>query len=490
MGRSGDGVDTVWVSAGVRECCVGEMDEQWILGIIFQGEGSTVPVESHYTPTDEVASTGVDVRHGGATTIVTNLDTGQGSGNIDKTPSMPYDLPLPRVNTLGSDESINTGSDEISTTSRIVSTAKESVSTDGASMPVSTASMIDKERQRIARVHEAAQTFIEEEWENIRARVEADEELTQRLQVEERDKYSEVDQAKMLVDLINQRQRYFAAKRVEERRNKPMTQAQQRTYMSNYIKNIGIYTLKQLRKLSFDEIDELFKETMRSINDFVPMESKDDKAVPKLAEARSSKRDAEEELKYEGSKKENTSDALGSAQEQPGEEEKELSQEDLQQLMIIVLEQRMNVEALQTKYPIIDWEIYTEDTRKYWKIIRVGNHTEVYQFFEDMLKIFDNDDLVMLWSLVKERFSSTEPTDNKEKVLWVELKRLFEPDTEDELWELQSFFIIAVQTPGSGISILLAVGTPSTGSGNLYCQWELSPGSGNALCILFPTILP
>nr|GEY05571.1 hypothetical protein [Tanacetum cinerariifolium] len=38
-----------------------------------------------------------------------------------------------------------------------------------------------------------------------------------------------------------------------------------------------------------------------------------------------------------------------------------------------------------------------------------------------------------------------------------------------------------VQTPGSGISILLAVGTPSTGSGNLYCQWELSPGSGNAL---------
>nr|GEV98643.1 putative reverse transcriptase domain-containing protein [Tanacetum cinerariifolium] len=38
-----------------------------------------------------------------------------------------------------------------------------------------------------------------------------------------------------------------------------------------------------------------------------------------------------------------------------------------------------------------------------------------------------------------------------------------------------------MQTPGSGISILLAVGTPSIGSGNLYCQWELSPGSGNAL---------
>ncbi|GJV73548.1 putative ribonuclease H-like domain-containing protein [Tanacetum coccineum] len=51
-------------------------------------------------------------------------------------------------------------------------------------------------------------------------------------------------------------------------------------------------------------------------------------------------------------------------------------------------------------------------TRKYWKIIRVGNHTEVHHFFDDMLKAFDRDDLV-------------------------ELKRLFEPDTDDELWKLQ-----------------------------------------------------
>nr|GEX27197.1 putative RNA-directed DNA polymerase, eukaryota, reverse transcriptase zinc-binding domain protein [Tanacetum cinerariifolium] len=34
-----------------------------------------------------------------------------------------------------------------------------------------------------------------------------------------------------------------------------------------------------------------------------------------------------------------------------------------------------------------------------------------------------------------------------------------------------------LQTPGSGISILLTVGTTFTSSGNLYCQWELSPSS-------------
>ncbi|GJZ01631.1 xylulose kinase-1 [Tanacetum coccineum] len=44
-----------------------------------------------------------------------------------------------------------------------------------------------------------------------------------------------------------------------------------------------------------------------------------------------------------------------------------------------------------------------------------------------------------LWSLVKERFSSTDPTDDKERTLWVELKRLFEPDTDDIPWKLQRY---------------------------------------------------
>nr|GEZ07830.1 hypothetical protein [Tanacetum cinerariifolium] len=110
----------------------------------------------------------------------------------------------------------------------MISTAKELVSTAGASMPVSIVGMVDKE----------------EEWENIRARVEADEELTQRLQAEDRDKYSEVHQEKMLVDLINQRKRYFVEQKAKAWSKKPMTQAQKRTYMSNYIKHIGSYTLK------------------------------------------------------------------------------------------------------------------------------------------------------------------------------------------------------------------------------------------------------
>ncbi|GKD29696.1 hypothetical protein Tco_1240474 [Tanacetum coccineum] len=102
-------------------------------------------------------------------------------------------------------------------------------------------------------------------------------------------------------------------------------------------------------------------------------------------------------------------------------------------MMMVAPVEEVYVEALQVKYPIIDWEIYFEDTRRYWRIIRVGNHTEAYYNFDGMLKKFNRDDLDKLWSLVKERFSSTDPTDDKERTLWVELKRLFQPDTDEIL---------------------------------------------------------
>ncbi|GKA63220.1 hypothetical protein Tco_0762826 [Tanacetum coccineum] len=118
----------------------------------------------------------------------------------------------------------------------------------------------------------------------------------------------------------------------------------------------------------------------------------------------------------------------GSSEEQSAEKEKELSEEELQKLLVIIPVEEVYVEALQVKYPIIDWKVYSEDTRRYWRIIRVGNHTEAYQIFADMLKRFYRDDLVKLLDLVKERFSTTNPTDDKEKELGHEIFMLVEKD--------------------------------------------------------------
>nr|GEY78717.1 hypothetical protein [Tanacetum cinerariifolium] len=46
----------------------------------------------------------------------------------------------------------------------------------------------------------------------------------------------------------------------------------------------------------------------------------------------------------------------------------------------------------------------------------------------------DREDLNQLWSLMKEYLSIRPATSEKEMELWVELKRLYEPDFEDQLW--------------------------------------------------------
>nr|GEZ82311.1 hypothetical protein [Tanacetum cinerariifolium] len=54
--------------------------------------------------------------------------------------------------------------------------------------------------------------------------------------------------------------------------------------------------------------------------------------------------------------------------------------------------------------------------------------------FKDILKQMDIEDLNQLWSLVKETLSIRQASSDKEKELWVELKRLFEPDHKDQMW--------------------------------------------------------
>nr|GEU33651.1 hypothetical protein [Tanacetum cinerariifolium] len=112
----------------------------------------------------------------------------------------------------------------------------------------------------------------------------------------------------------------------------------------------------------------------------------------------------------------------------------EVLEEDLKDMMQLVPVEEVYVEALQVKHPIIDWEVHTKGERSYWKIIRLGGSTTSYQFFVDMLKHFDREDLNQLWALVKETLNIRQVANDKEKELWVELKRLFEPDVEDQLW--------------------------------------------------------
>nr|GEY43442.1 hypothetical protein [Tanacetum cinerariifolium] len=117
-----------------------------------------------------------------------------------------------------------------------------------------------------------------------------------------------------------------------------------------------------------------------------------------------------------------------------GKTSEEVPEEKLKEMMELIPVKEVYVEVLQVKHPIIDLEVHTEGQRSYWKIIRLGGSTASYQFFVDLLKHFDREDLNQLWALVKENLNIRQAAKDKEKELWVELKRLYEPDVEDLLW--------------------------------------------------------
>ncbi|GKB94621.1 hypothetical protein Tco_0980758 [Tanacetum coccineum] len=94
------------------------------------------------------------------------------------------------------------------------------------------------EEERLAREKDEANVALTEVWDDIQAKIEADHELAQRLQVEEQEELFVEEKAKLFQQLLEQRRKHFAAKSVEEKRNKPPTQAQQRKIMCTYLKNM------------------------------------------------------------------------------------------------------------------------------------------------------------------------------------------------------------------------------------------------------------
>ncbi|GJV45540.1 hypothetical protein Tco_1430076 [Tanacetum coccineum] len=128
--------------------------------------------------------------------------------------------------------------------------------------------MTEQQKKRQAEVLESAKYYTEEDWDIIRANVESNAELSKILLGENE---PGEDFATRMVNLLNQRKKFFAEQRAQARRNRPMTQTPQRTCMSTYLKHQGSWTFAQLKKLSDEEIKAKYERLVRSIANFVPM---------------------------------------------------------------------------------------------------------------------------------------------------------------------------------------------------------------------------
>nr|GEV51298.1 hypothetical protein [Tanacetum cinerariifolium] len=90
------------------------------------------------------------------------------------------------------------------------------------------------------------------------------------------------------------------------------------------------------------------------------------------------------------------------------------------------------------KVPVVDYEIYNEHNKPYYKIKRADGSHQLYLSFISMLKNFDREDLEALWKLVKEIFATTKPKNFFDDFLLITLGSMFEkPDIHAQIWKNQ-----------------------------------------------------
>ncbi|GKD49747.1 hypothetical protein Tco_1278723 [Tanacetum coccineum] len=267
------------------------------------------------------------------------------------------------------------------------------------------------------REEEASNAALIEEWDSIEARIDADAQLAERLQAEEREQMSVEEQARLLMELIATRKKFFAAKRAEEQ---------------TYMKHMSGYKDKKFKGKSFDAIKQMFDKAYKQVNDFVPMDtdSSGKKVDSSGKKAESSKKRTRAVLDKESVKRQKVEDDVEKA--------------ELKACLEIVPsdDSVVNIESLATKYSIVDWKthILAED-KMYYQIIRADGSTKYYKIFSAMLDDFDRQDVLDLYRLVKERFETTSP-EGYDRLLWRDLITLFEPSKEDEIWKAQQDYTL------------------------------------------------
>nr|GEU60687.1 retrovirus-related Pol polyprotein from transposon TNT 1-94 [Tanacetum cinerariifolium] len=169
-------------------------------------------------------------------------------------------------------------------------------------------------------------------------------------------------------------------KKYQAQQNKPTTKTERRNFYMSILRSNAGWKAKDFKGMTFEQIEEKFIPVLGKMQDFVPRNSK--------LESERLKRPGIQ-LDKERIKKLKTAEALGTepTQEQQSKEPKELFEEELKKMIELVPIEEMYIEALQ------------------------------------------------------ETCSTTEVADEKAKELWVELKRLYELDSRDPLWELQSISV-------------------------------------------------
>nr|GEY11492.1 hypothetical protein [Tanacetum cinerariifolium] len=196
---------------------------------------------------------------------------------------------------------------------------------------------------------------------------------------------------------------------ISSHEKRPQTEAQARRNMIMYLKNVTGFRLDYFKGMSYYDIRPIFEAKFNSNITFLlkskeQLVEKENRAIESI----------------------NKTTAQKSAKRRKLNEEVE----DLKQHLEIMPNEDDDVyiEAtpLARKVPVVDCEIINLNNKPHYKIIRADETHQLYVSFITLLKSFDTKDLESLWSLVKERFSTSKPNNFSDDYLLTTLGAMFE----------------------------------------------------------------
>ncbi|GJR77671.1 hypothetical protein Tco_0090036 [Tanacetum coccineum] len=307
----------------------------------------------------------------------------------------------------------------------------------------------EEERNRIAEENAANEELIKD-FDDIKARIEADRLLAEKLQEQEREQFTIEERAKFLHDTIAAQRKFLAQQRSEAIRNKPPTKNQLRNQMMTYLKHVGNYKHAELKIKKFEEVQALYEKIKRSDEDFISIGSAEDERLIKrmnekgvdLSKSEVIKEESKEEVQEEDKDEESTRKRkLGTRKkmksrkrryiQNTSEDDSDKENDELRLYLTIAQDEEKEVdyEILDRKYPIKEWKTECLGTKPQTDqaehleeinlnvVIRSNGQKRYFSTLMSVLSIFDREDLDAVYQLVMNRFQDEMP-EGFDRVLW------------------------------------------------------------------------
>ncbi|GJW84018.1 ketol-acid reductoisomerase, chloroplastic-like protein [Tanacetum coccineum] len=260
-------------------------------------------------------------------------------------------------------------------------------------------------KKRKAQVQFEAQHYTNEDWDLIRAKIEANAELSKSMLGSE---LQGEDFTKKMVDL-------------------------------------GTWKLSQLKNLSFEEVKEEFDKLVKQVESFAPINFEATKASLKrfgeelqtktLKRLKDDKAKDDESTKKSGKRRKQMA-RRGFHTNVDKDDSEDSDEVGEQEESVTGNKTPINPVPVAMKTPsIATYKIFKQGEKGAYQIVREDGTDIVYINFGAMLKVISRDDLTELYRIVMNRYGMDGPEDELEKVFWKYLKNMFEePLSTDPIW--------------------------------------------------------